>query len=509
MSSIVYLKNKSNGTVYAYLNESEWDPVAKKCRCKRKCLGHVDPDTGDIVPNRGHGEKAAATVRSTGTYRFLDHIVKGIGLKDALKSSMPDKAPMILSCAYYILAQGKVLTAIPYWSEDNDTPYGKKITTAAVSEVLSDISENDLFAFFRAWRDRSEDRSFYAISTSSMSSFDSRSEMIRFNDLPDLDLDTKTHMYLVMGSESRRPVAYGYYPSAPKSLTDLRKRMNDMLWLDVPDPVHIVDREYCTEDNFDDFLRSNQKFVMRAPPDFPFALESIRRVKGRIMDTKNMVTVDGTMVFAMSFVNYRNGKKCFAHIIFSAEEAEQEFSVFLSLIEQCYRELLTGVYVKEHKEYYEKYFITRDSEYGRYVEENGEAIMTYNDVAGFMVLLTNTVKNPEEAYRHYLQKDRIQEYFEDMRNRSDRSELKLYSDDVYKGRIFIQFLVTVVFAEIRRRMSTLTLLKSLSFRDIIHEMSTVKRISIPGFDTPFYTNLNNTQMRIIKAFDMDPTAFHK
>ena len=143
------------------------------------------------------------------------------------------------------------------------------------------------------------------------------------------------------------------------------------------------------------------------------------------------------------------------------------------------------------------------------MEENGEAIMTYNDVAGFMVLLTNSVKNPEDAYRHYLQKDRIQEYFEDMRNRSDRSELKLYSDDVYKGRIFIQFLVTVVFAEIRRRMSTLTLLKSLSFRDIIHEMSTVKKISIPGFDTPFYTNLNNTQMRIIKAFDMDPTAFHK
>ena len=36
MSSIVYLKNKTNGKVYAYLNESEWDPATKRCRCRRK-----------------------------------------------------------------------------------------------------------------------------------------------------------------------------------------------------------------------------------------------------------------------------------------------------------------------------------------------------------------------------------------------------------------------------------------------------------------------------------------
>ena len=50
MSSIVYLKNKTNGKTYAYLNESVWDSETGKCKCKRKCLGHLDPVTGDIVP---------------------------------------------------------------------------------------------------------------------------------------------------------------------------------------------------------------------------------------------------------------------------------------------------------------------------------------------------------------------------------------------------------------------------------------------------------------------------
>ncbi len=509
MSSIVYLKNKTNGKVYAYLNESEWDPVAKRCKCKRKCLGHVDPDTGEIVPNRGHGSKDVTSVRSIGTSMFLDHIAGHIGLKGALETSMPEKAPLLLSCVYYILAHGSEMSSIPYWSAENSTPYRKRIRTEDLIELFGDITENDLFSFFRTWRDARRDSGFYGIHASSMSSFDSRSDMIRFNDLPDLDMDTRTHIYMVFGNESRVPVAYGSYSSAPKTITDLRRRASDLMWLDVADPMNIMDRDYCNEENLDDLLRTNQKFILRAPPDFPFARDAIQRVKDRIMDMKNMKNVDGSSVFAMSFVNYRNGRKCFAHIIFSAEEAEKEFSVFLSLIDQCYRELLTNVYVKDHQDFYDKYFIVRETGYGRTVEQNGEAIMSYNDVAGYMVLLTNSVKDPESAYRNYLQKDRIQMYFENLRNRRDRSTLKLYADDVYQGRMFVQFLSTIMFSEIRRMMRSSVLLRNLPFEEIISETAAIKRVSIPGFETPFFTNLNNVQSRILKAFDINPNTLRQ
>ena len=58
MSSIVYLKNKTNGKTYAYLNESVWDKETGRCRCKRKCLGHLDPATGEIIPNKGKKDSA-------------------------------------------------------------------------------------------------------------------------------------------------------------------------------------------------------------------------------------------------------------------------------------------------------------------------------------------------------------------------------------------------------------------------------------------------------------------
>ncbi len=46
--SIVKYKNQS-GQVYAYEQTSYWDPVKQQSRPKRKCLGRVDPETGEII----------------------------------------------------------------------------------------------------------------------------------------------------------------------------------------------------------------------------------------------------------------------------------------------------------------------------------------------------------------------------------------------------------------------------------------------------------------------------
>ena len=50
--AIIKYANQS-GVVYAYESISEWDPQKKQSRSKRKCLGKVDPDTGEIIPTSG------------------------------------------------------------------------------------------------------------------------------------------------------------------------------------------------------------------------------------------------------------------------------------------------------------------------------------------------------------------------------------------------------------------------------------------------------------------------
>lgn len=50
--AIVKYKNQS-GITYAYESISEWDPVKKQSRPKRKYLGRVAPETGEIIPTAG------------------------------------------------------------------------------------------------------------------------------------------------------------------------------------------------------------------------------------------------------------------------------------------------------------------------------------------------------------------------------------------------------------------------------------------------------------------------
>lgn len=50
MPSIVYQTDKKTGIKYAYESTSYWDKEKKQPRSRRKYLGKVDPETGEIIP---------------------------------------------------------------------------------------------------------------------------------------------------------------------------------------------------------------------------------------------------------------------------------------------------------------------------------------------------------------------------------------------------------------------------------------------------------------------------
>ena len=57
MSCIVYITNKKTNTKYAYRSESYRDPVTKQPKSRRTYLGRVDPDSNEIIPKAGKGNR--------------------------------------------------------------------------------------------------------------------------------------------------------------------------------------------------------------------------------------------------------------------------------------------------------------------------------------------------------------------------------------------------------------------------------------------------------------------
>ncbi|MCD8154946.1 MAG: hypothetical protein LUF78_09730 [Clostridiales bacterium] len=55
MASIIKKKDKKTGITYVYESESYWDKEKKQPRSKRKLIGKIDEETGEIVPTAGRG----------------------------------------------------------------------------------------------------------------------------------------------------------------------------------------------------------------------------------------------------------------------------------------------------------------------------------------------------------------------------------------------------------------------------------------------------------------------
>ncbi len=55
MTSIIKKLNKQTGVTYVYESESYWDKEKKQPRSRRKLIGKIDGETGEIVPTGGRG----------------------------------------------------------------------------------------------------------------------------------------------------------------------------------------------------------------------------------------------------------------------------------------------------------------------------------------------------------------------------------------------------------------------------------------------------------------------
>ena len=65
MACIVFQTNKQTGIKYAYESISYWDKDKKQARSKRKYIGRVDPETGEIITSE-HKKSGTANAGRNG-----------------------------------------------------------------------------------------------------------------------------------------------------------------------------------------------------------------------------------------------------------------------------------------------------------------------------------------------------------------------------------------------------------------------------------------------------------
>ncbi len=88
MSCIVYQTDKKTGIKYAYESFSYWDKDKKQPRSKRKYIGKVDPDTGEIIPAKTRREKTVKNDAEPASDNSLSQLYAELEEKERTISSL-------------------------------------------------------------------------------------------------------------------------------------------------------------------------------------------------------------------------------------------------------------------------------------------------------------------------------------------------------------------------------------------------------------------------------------
>ncbi len=498
MSSIVYLRNAKSNTIYAYLNESVWDPVKKKCVCKRKCIGHVDPITGNIVPNKASRPKENPSVKSRYVCKLFDRISEDLGLSEVLSLCFPDYWKKISTMAYYIAATGEEMYFCKNWSETHKTPSNQTMTPDVMNDILKNINSNSISLFFTLWRLRIQPSDVY-VNTFLIKGY--YIDLEEYSKNLDIEIDEKSHktkLELYFASKNEIPLCYNISsPTSNRRVGDYDVNRNSFSKL-----TSFVDENEGDPVDASLIAYAKSNIIARIRPDNDFVKNLTEKVSKTITDEENYRMILGTPLYIETFMNHYKGKRYYVHVCYDSNQSASDLSTFISIINTCRYEIESDNPVPEHQHLYDKYLLIREEENCTIAEYNSQAILEHNNNAGYSVYLSNYTRNPASAIVPFLQKKTITKTFDRIINEYDNYALNLSTETFYLSRVFIQFLALILKNEIEHRMDNSKLNKIMSFKEMIEMVDDIKTIKIPGSKKPLETEINDTRRRILDIFDV-------
>jgi hypothetical protein len=286
MAAIVYQKDKRSGLTYAYESVSYWDKDKQQSRAKRKLIGRVDTETGEIVPTDGRcrSKKEISTIAKRGpvpvtqTSRFfygatylLDVIGEKLGITDDLRQCFPNIYRQILSIAYYLILEDKnPLYRFEKWSSLHKHPYGKNITSQRSSELFASITEEAKDKFFRLQGKRRTEKEYWAYDITTISSYSEYLRQVQYGKNKENDRLPQLNLALIFGETSNLPF---YYRKLAGNIPDSKTIKNLLADLDVlgfSKVKLVMDRGFYSEDNINALFKEHLKFLISAKISLAF-----------------------------------------------------------------------------------------------------------------------------------------------------------------------------------------------------------------------------------------------
>ena len=504
---------EQRGKRYEALDLSYWDPVMKQGRHRRKLIGFYDEngvlvETGSERDERPKvlARKNTAETLIIGTDLLFSKIADDTGLTEALYRAYPKEWDRILTCAYFMLSEGKPLSQCEQWSAGTKQPYGKRLGDQRISELLAKLTLDSQKRFFTEWMENIGLDDNYAFDITSISSYSDEIEAVRrgynrnHENLEQIDLG------LMIGSESYLPVFYTMLPGNINDRSSLNAFLKILKRMGFKGYKMVMDKGFCTKANIDLMYSMNVRFTISLTFSLGFAKDAVEESKRELRNPDNLCRVMGSTVYRTTSLKKWtvDGKqhRCYTHVYYdrSRKDADdRKFDDRLLKVKTLLNEDAT--LTESDRRFAERYFTKRTwgdrTEWKTNMEEVEE---TRSKEIGYLVIISNHEKDPEKALEIYRCKETAEQAFDDLKNTEDLYRLRVHTEGRMDGKLFVAFISLVILMRIRTVISRTKSLENRSISEIIGELKLLRQTCIGNRKSPIYTARTKLQKQIIEAF---------
>jgi len=538
---------------YTYLNESEsfWDKDKKIPDNHKVRIGMIDNSTGksyykqeyiNRLKSRGEPvdgmlvwedlrkakritdpanivslEEAAFEVlnniKDFGVTYFFRHIANDIGLIQVLKKALPNLWEELFMLACYLVAEDKPVMYCEDWISENECPDIGSMSSQKVSDLLAGFGYSQRSRFYKEWYALISEREYIALDITSVSTYSNNiidGEWGYNRDGEDLP---QVNICMLFGESSRLPVYQTIYSGSLKDVSTLKTTLGEFTAMTgTSDIMVVLDKGFYSKNNIDTMISDEEddicyKFLISVPFTTKFAKDLVLSERKDIDNIDNVIFTSDKPIRGIHKLRTwaSKKKKIHAHVFFDPEKAVKEQNELYGYVAHLKALALKNPDDEKAANDFRRYLIIRKSK----KTQEGITINIRNDVvskeiqtAGWFVLISNHIKETQEAHDVYRMKDVVEKAFHGYKNNIGIDRLRVHGDDRMQNKVFVAFIALILSSHINTVMSEKKLFGKMTFKKLLITLTKLKTATING--TKILRPLTKEQKLIFESFGIKP-----
>ena len=493
--NLIKYKNKKSGRIYVYEDSPKWDNKIKNNRPKRKLIGYLNEETGEILPTRGRAKNGEGRkvkpkavnkentnnsidlskieIKSIGLTHFFNEISHKLNIVENLKEVFPKDYKKILSLSYYRLAESEnSMYMFEFFNEKFVHPYNKNIPPSTGGDLLKRIKIDDIYKFFKLQIANGQETMFIAADTTSVSTYSKNIEYAEWGYNKEHDCLEQVNILSVFGQTTKLPCFFSIMNGSVRDVKALVTTINDLKVIKIQNTTLVLDAGFYSVENLRYCNQHKIGYIIRTRTSVTYIKEALDKVIDDIKVPHNRIET-GTERINGVMVPIKNpdisNKINYVYFYFNEDIAKTSRLKLDDKLVNLKEELDTNSRKECNENLYKKFFYKDGKTYRINKEMYDETIKYY----GVFALVSSKKYDTKETISIYRKKDVVEKGFTNTKGPLDLRRFLVESNEAVLGKYFIAYVSLIVYSFVINNLKELDLVKKYTIKQLFKTLEQV------------------------------------